>query len=45
MRTLTMEQLVVAQLDNIFENLLASQQDLEPADHKAIASKLWGLYK
>lgn len=39
------EQLVIRELDSIFEDLLAFQQDLDQADHKAIASKLWDLYK
>jgi hypothetical protein len=39
------EQLVIEKLDSIFESLLAEQQDLEPADHKAIAGRLWELYR
>jgi hypothetical protein len=39
------EQLIITKLDVIFENLLASQQDLELADQNAIASNLWQLYQ
>src|SRR6266705_2089584 len=40
LRHTSIEDLVIAKLDLIFESLLASQQDLEPADHRAIALKL-----
>lgn len=39
------EQLVIRELDSIFEDLLALQQDLDQADYNAIASNLWELYK
>ena len=39
------EQLVIRELDSIFEDLLVSQQDLDQADYNAIASNLWDLYK
>jgi hypothetical protein len=45
LRQTSLEDLVIAKLDSIFESLLASQRDLDQADHKAIASKLWELYR
>ena len=45
LKQFSIEQLIIAKLDGIFENLLASQQDLEPADQNAIALKLWQLYQ
>jgi hypothetical protein len=41
----SIESLVISKLDSIFEDLLAKQEDLDQADYKAIASKLWQLYK
>ena len=45
LRDQSAEELVIAKLDGIFESLLASQRDLEPADQKAIAASLWNLYQ
>jgi hypothetical protein len=39
------EERVIARLDAIFEDLLASQRDLEVDDQKAIAKRLWQLYE
>lgn len=39
------EERVIARLDAIFEDLLASQRDLDAEDQKAIAKRLWQLYE
>lgn len=41
----SVEERVIARLDAIFEELLASQRDLAIEDQKAIAKRLWQLYE
>lgn len=45
LRNQSTEERVIARLDAIFEDLLASQRDLDVDDQKAIAKRLWQLYE